>query len=235
MQHILVTGANRGIGLELVHQFLRRADTMIFAACRDPHNADALNGFQQSYPDRIVVVQLDVSDSASIAQSQQHVREHTNKLDILINNAGINPPRSEQTLEHISPETMLRTIRVNTLGPLFVTRAYLDLLKAADHARIMMVSSQLGSLTNRKSGGIYAYCSSKAALNMVTRGLAADLSPYGTTVVTIHPGWVRTDMGGSSATLSIQESAVAVLKIIDQINLEDSGRFINYDGGTHPW
>lgn len=98
-----------------------------------------------------------------------------------------------------------------------------------------MVSSQLGSLTNRKSGGIYAYCSSKAALNMVTRGLAADLSPNGITVVTIHPGWVRSDMGGSSAPLSLEESATAILKIVGRIGLEDSGQFINYDGRIHPW
>ena len=235
MKWILITGSNRGIGFGLVRQYLQQSGTFIFATCRDPDHADNLSNLAASYPDRIQIAELDVTDDSTIEQVSRLVKRKTDCIDVLINNAGINPPRDEQSLASITPEMMERVYRVNTVGPLVVTRTFVEFLRAAETPKLVMISSQLGSLTRAHSGRSYAYCASKAALNMVMRLMAAELTEYGITTITMHPGWVKTDMGGDHARLSIEESARGVISVIENMTNTDNGEFINWNGERLPW
>jgi NAD(P)-dependent dehydrogenase (short-subunit alcohol dehydrogenase family) len=235
MKWILITGSNRGIGFGLVRQYLQQSGTFIFATCRDPDRADSLRNLAASYPDRIQIAELDVTDDSTIEQAARLVQRRTDCLDVLINNAGINPPRDEQTLDSVTSETMQQVYAVNTIGPLVVTRTFIDFLRAAENPKLIMMSSQLGSLTRAHSGRSYAYCASKAALNMVMRLIAAELSQFGITTITLHPGWVQTEMGGNNARLTVDESAQGVISVIENATLQDNGEFFNWNGESLPW
>lgn len=238
MTRILITGANRGIGLELVRQYLQRGDVMVFAGCRHPERATALLTLNNryAYAERLYIVQLDVTDAGSIAHAAEIVGQHVNGLDLLINNAAINPKTGIQDLDCISAEEMLNILHVNTVAPVMVTRAFLRLLRRGDHPVVVNISSMMGSIANKRSGGYYGYCASKAGLNMVTRTLAADLSTDGITCVAVNPGWVQTDMGGSGAHLTPQQSVEGMLRLFDGLTPEDSGGFMQWDGRKSlPW
>lgn len=233
MQHVMITGSNRGIGLALVREFLARGDVQLFATCRNPDQAQDLQELAGSHPDHICIVQLEVTQQASIVSAFEKIARQTRSLDIVINNAGIDPPR--QTFDAITADLMLQVYAVNTVAPLMISKAAQALLKNSDNARLVHISSQMASLEYRTYGGDYAYCSSKAALNMAMRGMASDLQKYGIIVVAVDPGWVRTDMGGSGASLSPQESARGVVTVIDDLESSDNGRYLAYDGREHPW
>lgn len=230
---IFITGANRGIGLEFVRQYLANGDT-VFAAARKPEEAAELNTLTSLYPDTLTLIALDVANTESIASAAQTVREHTNALDVLINNAGINPP-GIQSLDQITPETMVSVFTTNAVGALMVVKAFLDLLKSGSSPRVVNISSQVGSLDWKKSGGGYAYASSKAAMNMITRCLSTDLKPFGITTITTHPGWVQTDMGGERAALRPEESVSGLIKLIAGLSPEDNGQFFKWNGEPHAW
>lgn len=234
MERILITGSNRGIGLEFVRQYLDKGEAQIFAACRQPETANQLNELVIQHPDRLVVVKMEVSDAVSIAESLNTVQAYADGIDLLINNAGINPPH--QSFAEITPETMMHVFHVNSVSPLMVVKTYLNLLKHGTNTRVVNISSQLGSLTLRQGGGsYYAYSPSKAALNMLTRFLAADLRTFGITTVTVHPGWVQTDMGGQSASLTPQESVHGLIRLIEDLSPEHNGQFYQWDGRPLPW
>lgn len=233
MTTILITGANRGIGLELVRQYLDRPDIRILATCRQPEQAAALQTLAQKQPDRVIIVPLDVSDPASVQTAAQLVAAQTDALDVLINNAGINRPGSEQTLTTMDADVMTHILRVNTVGPLLVVQAFVDLL--ADNAKILNVSSQMGAFTAGLPSGSYGYRASKAGLNMITRCMASDLGPRGITTITLHPGWVQTDMGGPNASITTQESAAGLIALADRITPKDNGDFFNWNGEHHVW
>lgn len=232
MRHILITGANRGLGLELTRQTLDRGDH-VFATCRHPEEAHALRALNDVHAAQLSILSLDVTDEASIIAAEEMVRTQTDHLDILINNAGVNP-RGER-LGDLDAETLLHTFHVNSVGPMMVAQRFLDLLRAGERSKIVNISSQMGSLIQKKSGGSYSYCTSKAALNMLTRALAFDLRSEGIIVVAMHPGWVRTDMGGSHAPLSPAESVSGMLRVIDKLKPTDTGRFLTWRGRKHPW
>lgn len=232
MRHILITGANRGLGLELTRQTLTEGER-VFATCRLPEEARALHSMADEHPDRLSILPLDVTDEASIITAEEMVRTQADHLDILINNAGVNP-RGER-LGDLEAETLLHTFHVNSVGPMMVTQQFLDLLRAGERSKIVNISSQMGSLIQKKSGGSYSYCTSKAALNMLTRALAFDLRSEGIIVVAMHPGWVRTDMGGNHAPLSPVESVSGMLRVIDRLRPADTGRFLTWRGRKHPW
>jgi NAD(P)-dependent dehydrogenase (short-subunit alcohol dehydrogenase family) len=234
MERILITGTNRGLGLGMVQHYLQREGTYVFATCRNPASAIELNRLAATNPRRMTIIPLDVSDEAAIDASAETVRQHTDGLDILINNAAINP-RHVQTFENITPDLMRQVFQTNTLAPLLVVKAYLDLLKKGHNVRVVNISTQVGSMTWKQSGGSYAYATSKAALNMVTRCLAADLRAYGIITVMLHPGWVQTDMGGSSAPLTIAESVSSILRLIDGLTDKHNGGFFKWNGEVHPW
>ncbi len=236
MKRILITGANRGVGFEMTRQYVASHDVHIYATCRTPDRATDLNELTQQHPDKVTVVQLDINDSVSIEASVKAITSHTNALDILINNAGINPRGDGQNrLGALESDAMSDIITTNAVAPLLVTQAYRDLLKKGNNPLVVMVSSQMGSMDWTRSGGSYAYRMSKAAMNMSVRTLASDGGMSGITVVTTHPGWVRTDMGGSGADISPQESASGLIKVISGLTPSDNGKFYKWNGDIHAW
>jgi NAD(P)-dependent dehydrogenase (short-subunit alcohol dehydrogenase family) len=229
---ILITGANRGIGLELARQYLRRGDT-VFATCRDPGGAAGLNALASSAPGRLTITWLDVDDASSLRPAYEAIQAATSGLDVLINNAGVYP--SGERPGRLDAGVMARTFATNAIGPIMVAQQFLDVLERGDRPRIVNMTSRMGSLALKKSGRDYSYCGSKAALNMMTKALAHDLKPRGIVAMVLHPGWLRTDMGGSGAPLSVEESAQGILRVIDGLTLEDAARFMQWDGADLPW
>jgi NAD(P)-dependent dehydrogenase (short-subunit alcohol dehydrogenase family) len=231
MQNILVTGANRGIGLEFARQYLARGER-VFAAARQPQQADDLRALEPQYPEQLAVIALDVADQASVDAARREVARRTDRLDVLINNAGIylrgDRPGS------LSREGFRETFEVNTIGPAMVVQAFLDLLRKAGQARVLNMSSRMGSIASA-GGGAYSYRASKAALNMLTRVLANDLRAMGIIVIAMNPGWVQTDMGGPGAPERVGESVAGMVSVLDRLSLSDSGRFLAWDGSAMAW
>ncbi len=227
-----VTGANRGLGLEFVRQMAERADR-VFATCRQPDAAAALQKLKAQHPDLISITRLDVADPESIEASYRVVSQETDALDVLINNAGMAP--GGDTLRGLTQEKLIDTFAVNAAGPILVARRYLDLIKNGENPRIVNISSGLGSLASRDSGGWYSYCASKAALNMLTRTLMHDLKKDRITAIVMDPDWVRTDMGGRHASITPAESIGGMLEVIDGLTLAQSGRFFHYTGSEEEW
>ncbi len=233
-QRILITGANRGIGLEFTRQYLARG-AQVFATARSPHSAADLHALAAP-AGRLTVLPLDTGDAQSIAALSAALAAHTPALDLLINNAGTNPRTPEyRQFGELTPDALLDTLRVNAVGPLLLAQALVELLRAGTQPCVVNISSQQGSMEWKKGGGGYAYASSKAALNMFTRLLAADLRSPGITVITVHPGWVQTDMGGSSAPLTAPDAVRSMITLFDRLTPEHSGGFYRWDGSTHPW
>lgn len=225
----LITGANRGLGLEFVRQLKARGERVI-ATARNPDNATELRSLLDK-ADRIEP--LDVADRGSADRLGYNLGGE--RIDALINNAGVGG--KGEPLEQADTENILRVLDINAVGPMRVTKALLTQLRAGDRKLIINVSSQLGSITNAKGGSSYAYRSSKAALNMLTRHLACELGEQGFTCVTIHPGWVQTDMGGPEAHLTTEQSVSNILtNIIDAAtHSTHNGTFRNFDGTELPW
>jgi NAD(P)-dependent dehydrogenase (short-subunit alcohol dehydrogenase family) len=221
METVLVTGANRGIGLELTRRFLD-TERRVIATSRDPEHSAELCAL--SSPD-LIVKALDVTDSASISRLRSDLSDHT--IDVLVNNAGVFGG-DRQGIDDMDHAAWIRTFEVNTIGP------FRPHLLRSDRPRIVALSSQMGSL-HRQSVGSHAYRSSKAALNKVMQVLSLELRSAGIVVCPVHPGWVRTEMGGSEADLSVGESAAGLVTLIDSLTLEHSGRFWTWEGKEHPW
>ena len=234
MQNILITGANRGIGLALTKQYLANGDSRVFASCRNPAGAAELNELAESHVDRLLVLQLDVNDEASIKRAVDAVSAEAGSLDALINNAGISGSDGARNMGQLLAAEVASVITTNAVAPLIVTQAFRDSLKKADNPRVVMISSGLGSLA-RTGGNAYAYRMSKAAMNMAARALAFDGAMAGITTVTVAPGWVKTDMGGPNAVLQPEESASGLLTLIDGLSSGDNGNFFRYDGSQLPW
>ena len=241
MRRILITGSNRGIGLALVEAYLQQADTLIFATCRQPDSATELNAIAATQPERVKVLPMDVTSPQSIATSRLQVEEQVDGLDLLINNAGILPGGIDNRESNISmfgelnAEAMLEVFRVNSISPIMVTQEYANLLRNGTGARVINMSSNAGSIARRDEGCDYSYPASKAALNMLTRCLAGDLRADGVIVIALHPGWIQTDMGGVRARLTMEQAIPGMVKVIDNLAIEDSGTFLQYDGAIVPW
>jgi NAD(P)-dependent dehydrogenase (short-subunit alcohol dehydrogenase family) len=222
---ILITGANRGIGLELVRRLKGRGDRVIGTA-RNPGKAKELAALADE------VVELDVTDRKQIARLSKSVGR--DGLDVLINNAGVASRRTGK-LETLDEDEFEEVFRVNALAPMLVTRALLPALRAGRRKIVMNISSQLASIANNTGGSSYAYRASKSALNQLNRCLHNELSPEGFVCLAVHPGWVRTDMGGPEAHLSVEESVAGLLGVLDAAGPRTSGGFWNYDGTALPW
>ena len=220
----LVTGANRGIGLAFARALSARGDRVI-ATARDPKKAREL----AALPVRLE--QLDVADGKSVARLARALAGEP--LHVLVNNAGIGDdgPR----FERLSMEDLERAFRVNSIGPAAVTQALLPNLRSGDRRTVVNLSSGLGSVSEDESGGWIAYRASKAALNQLTRAIAADLRRERFTCIVISPGWVRTDMGGPGASLTPDESVAAMLEVMDRLDPSDTGRFLDHRGKDVPW
>jgi NAD(P)-dependent dehydrogenase (short-subunit alcohol dehydrogenase family) len=231
MPSTLITGANRGIGLEFARQYL--ADGwQVYAACRDPDSASELRRLADDRDDKLQILALDVTDPASVQAAA--VKLDGQAIDLLVNNAGIGGPRG-QTIGHIDYEAWMKVLEVNTMGPMRVSEAFVDHVARSERKLIVILTSGMGSLADNTSGGSFAYRSSKAAVNMVMRSLSIDLAPRGITCVVVNPGWVQTDMGGSHATLTTVKSVTMLRSLIDTLGPAQSGKFFNYDGREYAW
>jgi NAD(P)-dependent dehydrogenase (short-subunit alcohol dehydrogenase family) len=228
---VLVTGANRGLGLEFVRQYVA-AGWRVFAACRRPNGAKELQGVAAESGGRLRILEMDVTDSASVRAAAAELKGET--IDLLINNAGVGGPPG-QRLGGLDYDAWARVMDANTMGPMRVSEAFLENIAQSRQKRIVTITSGMGSIEDNTSGGRYAYRSSKAAVNMVIRSLAVDTAARGITCIVMNPGWVRTDMGGEGGKLSPEESIKAMRSVIATLKPEDTGKFLNFTGNAFPW
>ena len=224
----------------MVKQLCQRPDppSLILATCRSPESAGRLQ--ELTYTNRTIqILQLDVDNLDDHERLKNEVTEITDKIDILVNNAGVSPKATRINL--VQPEQMSRTFHTNVTAPLFLTKTFLPLLARSPEnekmSLIVNLSSILGSIAeNTKQGGLYPYRASKSALNAITRSMSIDLKHQGIGAVTIHPGWVRTDMGGSNAPLSPEQSVRGVLALVDSFQAQvHNGNFFDNTGDPLPW
>ncbi|HEX5750202.1 MAG TPA: SDR family oxidoreductase [Archangium sp.] len=226
-----ITGASRGLGLEFVRQLLNRGDTLE-AGVRTPSEARQLQELVRGAEGRLRLHALDISEPKSVDAFAAAVGQGQ-PLDVLINNAGVYG--KDGALTELDYESMASTFAVNTLGPLRLTAALLPALRRGSARRIIHITSQMGSIGDNGMGGSYGYRISKAALNMAMRNMHVDLHGEGFVTISMHPGWVQTDMGGPQAPLRPEESVRGMLNVIDRLKAEDGGRFFSYQGQELPW
>ncbi len=230
MPIVLITGASRGIGLEFARSFA--ADGWwVLAACRHPDRAHDLKALAESSDGAVRVHRLDVTDGLRVAALARELAEEP--IDILLNNAGIMGPRTG--FGETDYDEWLPVFAVNTLAPMRLAERFVEHVAGSERKLIVNISSRMGSIEENTSGGNYIYRSSKAALNMVAKGLSLDLAPRGITVVVFHPGWVQTDMGGENALITPAESVAGMRAVIDGLTPKDTGSFHAYDGSDIPW
>jgi NAD(P)-dependent dehydrogenase (short-subunit alcohol dehydrogenase family) len=238
MEHILITGANRGLGLEFTRQYLERG-AHVFAGCRQPAAAASLHGLQARYRQRLSVVALDVAEAEAIRTAHDAIHSQTESLDVLINNAGIyssgGSDEPSERLGRLSFEGALTVLRGNAVAPLLVAQQFLGLLRAARGAKLVNISSGYGSVSANTGGFPYYYSASKAALNMYMRTLAADAKRWGITTVLLDPGWVSTDMGGPGAPVAPEQAVAAMLRVIDALTPRHNARFFTRHGDEQDW
>lgn len=228
-EHWLVTGANRGIGHGLALRLALRGDH-VTATARGEDKRARLAAEAAHFERRFVTLAFDVRDEAAIRAAARDVAA---PLDVLVCNAGVAGPQRQSPLD-LDFEGALDAFSINTLGPLRLVQAFLPSLLRAPNPRIVVVSSILGSMALEAPGQI-AYRASKAAVNKMVQALAIVLKPEGVVAVSLHPGWVRTDMGGPDADLSIEESVEGILDTIDALTLTDTGRFLDYRNKDVSW
>lgn len=234
-QRSLVTGANRGLGLEFVRQLLARGDRVV-ATCRHPGKATALNALVGEHPGRLHVLPLDVADPRAIAELARELLLLDNddagdRINLLVNGAGV--LHSGERFGSVPAINLDDSFRTNAVGPFLLTQALASRL--AEQARVANISSQLGSIANTTRFGTPSYNISKAAQNMATKLLAATLAPRGIVVVALHPGWVQTEMGGAGATVTPTEAVSGLLRVLDGLKPVDGGRFLDWRGECLPW
>ena len=231
-QRSLVTGANRGLGLEFVRQRLARGDRVV-ATARHPGRATALNALAGEHPGRLHVLPLDVASEKSrqeLAHELPLVLGDAH-LDLLVNNAGV--LHSGERWGHVDPAILEDSLRTNAMGPFLLAQALAPRLR--DGGTIANVSSGMGSIATVSEFRSPSYCISKAALNMATALLAHALAPRRIVVVALCPGWVRTDMGGASAPQAPEASVTGLLRVLDGLTHADNGRFVDWQGAPMPW
>ena len=241
MNTVLITGANRGVGLALARVYAQIGGSRIIAACRRPEHSTELKALADTPQCSIDIVPLDVNNPSSIDRCVGVLTDTYGSLDTLINNAGVfggsvsEPLPQTARFGSLGMAEMLDVFRTNSVAPVLVAQACSDLLRKGTNCRIVNVSSDAGSIALREGKGNYTYMASKAALNMMTRCMAAELRDEQIIVVSMHPGFLRTDMGGPGAPMSVDETVPSLVRQIEGLSMADTGRFINWDGATIPW
>jgi NAD(P)-dependent dehydrogenase (short-subunit alcohol dehydrogenase family) len=225
---VLITGTNRGIGLEFARQYAADGWNVI-ACCREPQTASALLELACTYKN-IQILQLDVSDFSAIDALALQLKDQ--KIDVLINNAGVYP---DSILNHVNYDDWMTAFKINSMAPLKMAEAFLLHISASQLKKIATLSSKMGSLSDNTSGNSYIYRSCKTSVNMVMKSLAIDVKSNGIAVVTLHPGWVLTSMGGPNALIDTQTSVTGLRNVISHLNLNNTGKFIAYDGKEIAW
>lgn len=223
MPTVLITGAARGLGLDFTKEYAARG-WKVHACARTPDGLKLIKG--DIHPHK-----LEVTDYKAVSALAAELKGEA--IDVLICNAGI-AGREATVLGSIDPDTWRQTFEVNALAPLKMAEAFVEHVARSQHKKLIAISSRLGSIAMADNGR-YAYRASKTALNMEWKGLSIDLGRRGVICTVLHPGWVQTDMGGSSAPLTIDQSVPAMIKVIDSLTARDNGRFINYDRTEIPW
>ncbi|XP_037937537.1 C-factor [Teleopsis dalmanni] len=247
MNSILITGCNRGLGLGLVKELIKlnNAPKHIFATCRDLAKATELRELADNNSN-LTLFEVDLRNFEYYNQVVNEINEATEGcgLNVLFNNAGIAPKSTRISL--VKEEDLRNTLTTNTIVPILLTKACLPLLKKAskrcaniemgiNRAAIINMSSILGSIEDNNIGGLYAYRTSKAALNAATKSMSIDLFPHKILCVSLHPGWVRTELGGSNAPLDVDTSTSTIVKTLMELNSSHNGGFYQYDGKQLPW
>ncbi len=228
MSKIVITGANKGVGFELAKQYAAGGHE-VFACCRDANRADDLKALKGN----VTVMEVTVGVAESVAGFVASISDMP--IDLLINNAGMSgPARDEQTFETMDFDGWAETFNVNTMAPVRVMQALLPNLRAAPAAKVVTITSQMGALALDMPVA-YAYCTSKAAVNKFMKMAALELGKEGISVGLIHPGWVRTDMGGPHADLSAEESARGIVSVIEGLGPDTNGSFWKWNGEIHAW
>lgn len=227
MPSVLVTGSNRGIGLEFVRQFA--ADGWrVFATCRNPARAADLEALEGD----IQVHALDIGDFAAIDRLAGALKDEP--IDLLIANAAVYGP-DDQSLGDVDFDGWLEALRLDCLAQIKLAQAFLGSVAKSERKTIVALTSRMGSIGDNTSGDAYAYRTAKAALNAAVKSLALDLAPRGILAAVIHPGWVKTEMGGPSAQITTEKSVKSMRRIIDPLEPENAGRFWSWDGSEIPW
>ncbi len=232
-RRVLITGASRGLGLEFTRQWLAKG-AQVYALARKAEAAKELTGLGRDHKEALRIHDCDVASDDSVGEARRAVSGAWDRIDVLINNAGMYGERTD-SIEEIDFDTIRRVFETHTLGPMRITRAFLPLLKKGREPRVAHLSSLMGSIEDNGSGGSYGYRISKAALNMISKNLSHELRPAGIISAVLHPGWVRTDMGGSQGRLSVEESIKGLIRTIDSLGMKESGGFFDYAGKPAPW
>jgi NAD(P)-dependent dehydrogenase (short-subunit alcohol dehydrogenase family) len=229
-QTIVITGANRGIGLQFVKNYLNLGAHVI-AGCRSPENAPELQALRKELGDHLKILPLDVKVQASVSAFARAIGERP--VDLLINNAGIKGAVKQSSFE-MDYESWMEVMDINAMGPLRVFQALETNLKTGQDTKIITISSQMGAMSFPGASNI-AYRSSKSAVNKVMCCLAEDLAGDNITVAMLHPGWVKTDMGGDAAEVTVADSTAGMMKVIDALTFGDTGSFYKWNGEQHDW
>lgn len=232
MKTVLITGCNRGLGLEASRQYAQDG-YQIIACCREPKNAGNLIELQQQFPKQITIEALDVSSADAINTLAEKYRNQS--IDILFHNAGVwGGPN--QSLGELEIAQWQETLLIDAIAPVLMAQAFLPQIRAGKEKVIALMSSKMGSVSDNTSGGRYYYRTAKSALNSAGKSLAEDLGCEGITVVIMHPGWVRTDMGGPNGLIDAPESVSGLRSMIkNMVSEQRSGEFRAYDGELIPW
>ncbi len=226
-----ITGCNRGLGLEFVRQLLARGQRVI-ATCRDIATSTDLTALTLKHSGQLSLVEMDVSDEASMREAVALLNDEA--IDVFINNAGMYGPR-DANFGNVDGPAMAEVLYTNAVAPVLLTQLLIDNVRKGSGKKLVYVSSKMGSIADNGRGGSYIYRSSKTALNSVVKSLALDLAPEGIATATLHPGWVRTDMGGPNGLIDAPESVSGMLNVIDGLSVANTGQFFNYDGATIAW
>ena len=230
MATVLITGTNRGIGLEFAKQFIARGDTLL-ATCRDIASATELDRLKVNN-EKLQIFELDVSSQESMESLPEKLEGQA--IDIFINNAGVYGPRDSE-FGYVSTGEWAKVFQINAKAPMILTQLLIENLHDGFEKKLIYISSKMGSIDDNKGGGSYVYRSSKAALNAVAKSIAVDLGNSGYSVAVLHPGWVQTGMGGPNALIDTGTSVSNMINVIDNLNTQNSGSFFNYDGVIIPW
>ncbi|WP_330084206.1 SDR family oxidoreductase [Methylocystis iwaonis] len=229
MSHWFIAGASRGIGLELARQLALRG-ARVTASVRSENGRAALQEALAPLGDKGQILIFDTRDAAQIHAAAAEVSE---PIDALVANAGAYGPQRQSTLD-MDFDGVLDLVNINTLGPLRVVQAFLPLLRQGERPRIAVMSSVLGSMALEGTFNV-GYRLSKAGLNKIVQCLADDLKPEGVAAISMHPGWVRTDMGGPDAPVGVEESAAGIIGVVERLTLADTRRFVDYKGAEIDW
>lgn len=243
MKTAIVTGAYKGLGYAWCRQLGKNGYRVILTA-RDLQKAEEASRNLQAEGLEIIPEALDVTNETSIRDFASRCLNHFGTIDVIVNNAGINPKDFSDKakmskafrLDAFDPEVMNEVIRCNSYAPLLMVKHFRPLLAQSERPVVISISSWLGSVSQLGFGGHYGYVGSKNFLNVLNKSMALELKPEGIICVTVNPGWVQTDMGGSKAQFTPDEAAANLIKnVLNKVTLEQTGSFFNYDGTSHPW